>query len=232
MTITGGTSAQTALVNVTVTSRTISKVFVGSYTGTLIGAYGLGVDPNDLTSSDNLKDLLDVTQTPPNNQSFTVFGLVSGEDRVLVGPRTGTILNKAQYTLSTTLIGVAEISVVLTGPILAQTNQTGIIRIQLDSGIYRYIPYLSWTGSTFTIAATDFSGDPATNTNTPDVFTGYIDKLAGATSEAITMVYNADIDLFVRVRDGGATPIKTYEADSALFTSTGGSSTASRITDA
>ena len=75
-------------------------------------------------------------------------------------------------------------------------------------------------------------GDPATNTNTPDVFTGYIDKEAQATSEAITMTYNADIDLYVRVRDGGASPIKTYESDSATFTSTGGSATASRIADA
>ena len=228
----GLTSSATAVITGTPIARTIPKTYLGSYTGTLIGAFGIGVDPDDLTSSDSLKDLLNVDQTPPNNQTFTVFGVVSAEDRVLVAPRTGVVIDKAQYTLSTTLNGVGETAVVLTGAILAKTNQTGIIRIQLDSGIYRYIPYLSWTGSTFTIAATDFSGDPATSTNTPDVFTAYIDKLAGATSESITMTYNADINLFVRVRDGGGTPIKTYESDSATFTATGGSATASRIADA
>lgn len=230
--ITGGTSGATADVNVTITPRTISKIFVGSYTGTLIGAYGLGVDPNDLTSADNLKDLTDATQTPPNNQSFTVFGLVIGEDRVLVTPRTGVVIDVAQMTLNTTLIGAAETAVVVTTGIPVDTNQTGVIRIQLDSGIRRYQEYLSWTGSTFTIAAADYSGDNATSTNTPDVYIGYIDKTAAATSESITMVYNADRDLFGRVRDGGGTPIKTYESDNATFTATGGSISASRITDA
>lgn len=230
--IQGLSSSATAVINGTPVARTIPKIYLGSYTGTLIGAFGIGVDPNDLTSADSLKDLLNADQTPPNNQTYTVYGVVPGEDRVLVGPRTGVVLNKAQYTLNVTLNGVGETAVVLTGAILAKTNQTGVIRIQLDSGIYRYIEYLSWTGSTFTIASTDFSGDSATDTNTPDVFTGYIDKLAGATSESITMTYNADIDLFVRVRDGGGTPIKTYESDSATFTATGGSATASRIADA
>ena len=228
----GLSSSATAAVNGSPIARTIPKIYLGSYTGTMIGAFGIGIDPDDLTSSDSLKDLLNADQTPPNNQTFTVYGVVSGEDRILVAPRTGVVIDTAQYTLSTTLSGATETAVVLTGPILAKTNQTGVIRIQLDSGIYRYIEYLSWTGSTFTIASTDFSGDNATSGNTPDVFTGYIDKQAAATSESITMTYNADIDLFVRVRDGGATPIKTYESDSATFTATGGSATASRIADA
>lgn len=228
----GLASDATAAVNGAPIARTIPKTYLGSYTGTLIGAFGVGVDADDLTSVDTIKDLLDVTQTPPNNQTFTVYGVVDSEDRVLVAPRTGVVIDTAQYTLSVTLDGAAETDVVLTGAILPKTNQTGVIRIQLDSGIYRYVEYLSWTGSTFTIASTSFVGDNATSSNTPDVFTGYIDKLAAATSESITMTYNADIDLFVRVRDGGATPIKTYESDSATFTSTGGSATASRIADA
>jgi len=228
--ITGRTSAATALVNVTVAAKTLSKVFIGSYTGSLIGAYGLGVDPNDLTASDTVTPLIGSTQTPPNNQTFTVFGVVTGEDRVLVAPRAAALLDYAQLTLNTTLIGATETAVVVTAAIPVDTPQAGTIRIQLDSGIYKYQAYTSWAASTFTIASTDFSGDPSTSTNTPDVFIGYIDKLAGGTSEAVALVYNADRDLFVRVRDGGASPIKTYEA-SASFTSTGGSATASRITD-
>jgi len=228
--ITGRSSSATALVNVTVAAKTLSKVFVGSYTGSLIGAYGLGLDPNDLTASDTVTPLIGATQTPPNNQTFTVFGVVNGEDRVLVAPRSGALLDYAQLTLQTTLSSGTEAAVVVTGAIPVDTPQTGTIRIQLDSGIYKYQAYTAWATSTFTIASTDFSGDNATSGNTPDVFIGYIDKLAAGTSEAVALVYNADRDLFVRVRDGGGTPIKTYEA-SASFTSTGGSATASRITD-
>lgn len=228
--ITGRTSSATALVNVTVAAKTLSKVFIGSYTGSLIGAYGLGVDPNDLTASDTVTPLIGATQTPPNNQTFTVFGVVNGEDRVLVAPRSGALLDYAQLTLQTTLSSGTETAVVVTGAIPVDTPQTGTIRIQLDSGIYKYQAYTSWATSTFTIVSTDFSGDNATSGNTPDVFIGYIDKLAAGTSEAVALVYSADRDLFVRVRDGGGTPIKTYEA-SASFTSTGGSATASRITD-
>lgn len=230
-TITGRTSGATSLVNITVLAKTLSKVFVGSYTGSLIGAYGLGIDPDDLTASDTVTPLIGATQTPPNNQTFTVFGLVNGEDRVLVAPRSGALLDYAQLTLQTTLSTGTETAVVVTGAIPVDTPQAGTIRIQLDSGIYKYQAYTSWATSTFAIASTDFSGDNATSGNTPDVFIGYIDKLSGGTSEAVALVYNADRDLFVRVRDGGGTPIKTYEA-SASFTSTGGSATASRITDA
>jgi len=232
MEVTGRTSGATCDVNGAPTLRTIPKIFIGSYTGSVIGAYGIGIDPNDLTSADSLKDLADVTQTPPNNQSFIIYGLVSGEDRALLAPRTGSVIDYSQFTLNTTLNGAGETAVVLTGAIPADTNQTGSIRIQLDSGIYRYIEYLSWTGSTFTIASTSFAADPATSTNTPDVFIGYIDKLATGSSESVTMVYASDRNLFGRVRDGGATPIKTYEANAAIFTSTGGSITASRISDA
>jgi hypothetical protein len=63
----------------------------------------------------------------------------------------------------------------------------------------------------------------------------YIDVLADATSEAFTTVYTTGPDtLWVRVRDGGSvgnTPIKTYEAPATLGPS-GGSATASRISDA
>jgi hypothetical protein len=53
--------------------------------------------------------------------------------------------------------------------------------------------------------------------------------LADATSEAYTAVYNTDRTLWVRVRDGGVTPIKTFET-SATFTP-GGSATAIRTSD-
>lgn len=228
--ITGGTSSATALMNVAITERTLSQPFIGASTGSaLIGSYGLGVETADLTASDKLFDLTNSQKTPPNNVTFTVNGLVIGEDRVLVGPEAGATLNAAQLSLLTTLSGGTETAVVTTTAIPSDTPSSGTIRVELDSGIYRRVAYTSFTGSTFTIASTDFSSDFATSGN--DVFISYIDKVATATSESFTVVYNTNRSLFVRVRDGGGTPIKTFETTATLG-SGGGSSTAIRTTDA
>jgi hypothetical protein len=231
LTLTGGTSSATALVNVTVTERTIATPFVGQSTGSaIIGAYGLGIGADDLAAADRVIDLTDTQRTPPNNVTFTVSGLTSGEDRVLVGPEDGSGgLDVAQLSLNTTLSGASETAVVVTTTIPSDTPTSGDIRIQLDSGIYREVAYTSYTGSTFTIASTDFSTDNATASN--NVFIAYIDELAGSTQATFTSVYSSDRTLFVRVRDGGGTPIKTFETTGTL-SSAGGSVTAIRTSDA
>jgi len=230
-TITGGTSSATALVNVTVTSRPLSVPFAGASTGSaLIGAYGLGIQAADLTAADTFFDLTNTQRVPPNNVTFRVNGLVSGEDRVLVGPEDGAGgLDLDQLTLQTTLSGATETSVVVTAGIPSDTPSSGTIRIELDSGIYRRVPYTSYTGSTFTIGSTDFSTDNATQP--ANVFVSYIDVLAGGVEETFTTVFNAPRTLFVRVRDGGGSPIKTFQTTATLG-SAGGSATAIRTSDA
>lgn len=229
-TITGGTSSATVDVNVTVTARAVPSTMMGTSTGSaLIGAYGLGVEPADLSASDLLTDLDNTARTPPNNVTFTVSGLVSGEDRVLVGPEAAGILELDQFSLSTTLSGGTETAVVVGSAIPSDTPTTGTIRIQLDSGIYRRVAYTSYTGSTFTIASTDFSTDNATSSN--NVFISYIDELASGTTATFTSVYLADRDLFVRVRDGAGSPIKTFETPATL-TNAGGAAVAIRTSDA
>lgn len=307
--ITGGSSAATANASGTATERTLSFPFIGSSTGSaIIGAYGIGLQTNDLTASDKLFDLTNTQRTPPNNVTFTVSGLVIGEDRVLVGPLgrefawdteggtppfqlgetltftlpagtaylssfrddgttgrmqirmlTGTvptdnstitggtsgataIVNGAvvasedprQLKLATTLVGAGETAVVCTTAIPSDTPATGTIRIQLNTGIFRNVAYTSYTSATFTIGATNFSG---ANTATggageagKSIFIAYIDKISGATSESFTGVYSADRLLFIRVRDGAVTPIKTFETTGTLG-SAGGSSTAIRTSD-
>jgi len=231
--IRGLTSSATADVAGSVTQRTVPKIFLGSYTGSLIGAYGVGVLSTDLTASDTLQALDLSSQTPPNNVTFSVEGLVSGEDYVLVGPKAaGNDFAYDQLTLNTTLSGVAETVVVVTSAIPSDTPATGTIRIQLDSGIYRVCAYESWTGSTFTLdtgqAPWNFSGDNATAPR--NVMISYIDTLAGADTETFTGVYLSPRSLWIRVRDGGSTPIKTFESPGTLG-SAGGSAVASRITD-
>jgi hypothetical protein len=154
---------------------------------------------------------------------------VIGEDRVLVGPESAG-LQVNQFALNGTLSGVAVTSVVVTPAIPSDTPSTGTIRILLDTGIYRRVAYTSFTGSTFTIGSTDFSGANTATTGN-NTFISYIDKLATATSESFTVVYAADRSVFVRVRDGAGTPIKTFETTGTVG-SAGGSATAIRTSDA
>lgn len=232
--ITGGTSAATVAVNVTVTSRTISNPFVGASTGSaIIGSYGLGIEASDLTASDTLFDLANAQQVPPNNVTFTVSGLVVGEDRILVTSESGGTINKTQLALNTTLAGAAETALIVTAPIPTDTPASGTIRVVNDTGFDRNLAYTSYTGSTFTIASSDFTGIDELDAATAgaNVYITYIDKLATATSESFTGVYLADRPLFIRVRDGAGTPIKTFETTGTLGAS-GGSSTAIRTSDA
>jgi hypothetical protein len=235
----GVTSGGDGAVSGSPVSRTIPKIFTGSYTGTYIGAFGIGIDANDLTAADTIQDLLNVTQTPPNNVTFTVSGLVTGEDRVLVGPRLAGVLDKAQLSLNGALSSGTTTSIIVNTPgIPAGTPATGAgadstrIRVQLDTGVYREQEYSSYSGDTFTIPSTDYSsGNVAADNN--EVFLGYIDKLITSpdTTAAYTAIYTTDVDLLVRVRDGGSTPIKTFEAP-ATFGSSNTTVAAIRTSDA
>ena len=232
LTITGGTSSATCDVNGSVTSRSVPSVFLGQSTGSaIIGAFGIGIEAADLSNADKLFDLLNIQQQPPNNATFTFYGLVAG-DRILVTEDSGsTGINTTQMTLGTTLNGATETSVdVGTGNIPTDTPSTGTIRVILDNNRHKYLSYTSHNGDdTFTIPSTDFSTLTATAGN--GVYVSYLDKVAASTSESFTLVYNADKTFFCRARDGGATPIKTFQS-AASYGSGGGSVTAIRTSDA
>lgn len=232
----GISSTATAAATATINTRTIAPEFLGQSTGSnIIGAYGIGMDPTDVGASDTFFDLANTQRTPPNNVTFTVGGLVSSEDRILIGPRTGSALNKALYTLNGALTGAGITSVVVNEAIQTETPPEGTtsnsrLRIELDTGIYRRVDYTSWDTSTFTIPSTDFT-DPLDAANGNDVFVAYVDVLADAATEAFTAVHSTNRDILIRVRDGGGTPIKTVES-SATFTGSAQTVTINRVPDA
>jgi len=230
----GGTYGDTVTVAGSATSRTLSYPFIGASTGSaLIGAYGVGVATSGLTQNDLLTSLDGITYTPPNFVNFTVGGLVSGEDRVLVTWESIGTVDKAQLSASGPIVGAATASVVVQEAIPSDTPTTGSIRVVNDAGFDVYLAYSAWSGSTFTLSGTyDFSGTDqnAGVANGNDLYITYIDKLAGAAEETFTVVYNTDRSLFIRVRDGGGSPIKTFETTGTL-SSTGGSVTAIRTAD-
>jgi hypothetical protein len=226
--ISGGTSSATCDVDGSVTTRTVSPCFLGQSTGSaLIGAFGIGVDTNDLSVSDLLFDLTNTQRQPPNNQTFTVGGLISGEDRVLVGPKdTGNDFEFDQLTTS----GVhtnASTTITVTSAIPSDTPNTGTIRIEDNNGVYQRVTYTGWTGTTFTGCT---GSGTWTSADASNLFISYVDELASGTTADFTAVYSSDRSLWVRVRDGGGTPIKTFET-AATFGSGGGSVTAIRTSD-
>jgi hypothetical protein len=301
VTITGTTSAATATNTGTPTERTLSFPFCGASTGSaLIGSYGFSLESTDLSANDKVFDLTNTQRTPPNYVTFTVSGLISGEDRVLVAPlgyllnydtevgaftdnetltfgngataklleltdngTTGSMIIRLltgsvppdnnsitggsssataqvngsivgtidieQLTLNGALSGATVTSVVVSEAIPSDTPATGTIRIKRANGVYSTHPYSAWSGSTFTITSHDFSSNNAANGT--GVYISYIDKLADASTASFTGVYSANRNLFVRVRDGGVSPIKTFET-TAVLGSAGGSSTAIRTSDA
>jgi hypothetical protein len=225
------TGGKTCLVNGSVTERTLSFPFCGASTGTaIIGAFGFGIEAADLTVNDKLFDLSNALAQPPNLVTFTVSGLVTNEDYVLVGPSSGGVLEETQFALSGTLNAINVTSVVVSTTIPSDTPTTGSIRIKRNNGAWSKHTYSARAGSTFTIASTDFSSNPATSGN--NVYISYIDQLiTSGTTLSFQTTYLSNRSLFVRRRDGGASPTKTFEGVGTLG-SAGGSVSVQRLSDA
>ena len=239
--LTATSGATTATIG-TVTARTIDKnSFVGQSTGSaLIGAFGIGVKPSELSASDVLTDLSGNTVTPPNNVTYTVAGLVVG-DRVLLTNYDGStvdddglpVVHYSQFATSGTLSGAAVTAVVISTTIPADTPASGVIKVVNDEGYHIRLPYSSWATSTFTLTSSyNFSGSGVNDSVTTgnNCYLAYIDEAASGSTVSFTTVYNADRDLAIFVRDGGATPIKPF-ATTGTLGSAGGSATAIRTSD-
>tara|TARA_R110000796_G_scaffold219934_1_gene335987 strand:+ start:2590 stop:4275 length:1686 start_codon:yes stop_codon:yes gene_type:complete len=225
--ISGVTSSATAFAFATA-SKTVPKTFLGSYTGSLIGAFGVGVDSGDLVATDTIQDLSGNTQIPPNNVTFTVSSLVAVEDRILVGPRLAGVIEIDQMSALST-VGAGAATVVMSAPIPVDTPSTGTFRLLGDLGVYNRLQYSGYTSATFSLSGETTPDDVTAGAN---AYVSYIDKDVVNTggTESFTTIFNTSRDLFIRVRDGKATPIKTFESAGTLGAA-GGSTVASRITD-
>lgn len=240
-TITGIDSNALCDVSGSVISRPVSNPFVGASTGSsIIGAYGLGIQTDDLTNADILFDLDNNPITPPNNVLYSLGGLVPGEDTAVVYPWGGAFdingnpeIQKDQLSLQTTLNSNNVSSVTVSTTIPSDTPSAGVIRVVDNNGFARRLEYSSYSGDTFTISSTDgqedFSSVSASTGN--NVWIGYIDKIAQSATETFTSVFLIPRNLVIIVRDGGVTPIKEF-ITSGLLGPTGGSTTAIRTTDA
>lgn len=224
VTITGGTSGATAVTNANATDRPLG---MPQSTGSaIIGSYGMGVAVGDLTANDKLFDLSNNQKVTPNYVTFIVNGLVENEDRVLVAPESNGDIQIDQLKADgAQASGTTTLKVTATIP--SDTPAAGTVRVY-DGNTFQRLEYDSYSDKTFTLhSATNF--DIADQAN---IFVSYIDDLYDGTktTDRFTTIYSSDRSLFVRVRDGGSTPIKTFETTATLGSS-GGSTTAIRTSD-
>jgi hypothetical protein len=256
-TLTGGTSGATADTPssspVVDRSALISTPFCGASTGSaIIGSYGFGVEKADLTNSDLVFDLTNTSYTRPNLVTNSVTGLVSGEDRVIVAPWDGSstdvngdpAFDKDQLSLSGNLTSDNVSSITIAEAIPTDTPASGTLRLVDDDGYERLLVYSSWATSTFTLDTgsnemtdndyNDFGGISGSGTyqatSGNDVYITYLDQEADATSLSFQSTYDADRDLVIVVRDGGASPIKQFISQWSL-TSANASIAVIRTTD-
>lgn len=224
----------------------VSTPLCGVSTGSaIIGATGFGIEGLDLGPNDKVFDLDGGVHQAPTNVTFSVTGVVSGEDRILVGPDENlgvgsAVLNLFQFDVQGVLAG-GETSVTVdvgTGGTVNETPGTGTqseddtpttgnIRIlETATGVYSRVPYTGYTVGAGTMTFTGCSNVPAASDNTP-CFISYIDHDYAGTSA--TNAYTATWDntntryLFVRVRDGGTggdtEGIKTFESGGSISNS-------------
>jgi len=186
----------------------------------------------DTAAADTYFDLSNTAITPPNNVTFTCSGFISGDYVLCTEDNSGDI-NFTQMTSDTTANSATQttisvVSIPSDTPTSAGTK--GGIRVERDNGLYSLHRYTSFSTATndFTIPSHDFSTNPST---TPfNVFVSYLDLVTSSTSEQFSYVYSSDRTHFLRVRDGGATPIKNAEA-TGVMGNTGGVASVNRISD-
>ncbi len=162
--------------NVTATAdtiRTITPVSASPF-GTLAGGVFFGAQGVTLTISNlfageeqsfQLIDDDGVTQVPPNTVSVTVTNLLCG-DAVAVFRRTGTDINKTQFTLAAGN-NLGDPTVVMNGAIPADnpTNDNSKVRIISASGVEHRYRYDSFAAATFTLSPAS-TGTAATASQT------------------------------------------------------------------
>ena len=160
--------------------------------GKFFGARGVWVDNISDPNNRELIDAAGATHTPPNAITVSVTGVVSG-DRVLVARSSAGVVNKSQFTISSTTSNSITPTVAIGGDI----PSSGTIRI--GDTQYTY----TGKGSAFTGVTPDPTGQ------TGGFYVPLIDSAASGTSIASgSMIYASDFDIIARVRKKGILPFE------------------------
>lgn len=215
--------------------RTINFQFIGLFTGDFQTTFGWGLDPSDAEVNDKLRNLLDVVQQPPNNQTGSVAGGVVG-DYMTCFPWDGSTNDTngdplptfAETTLNTALTGASTQVDIGSGNIRDNTAQVGGLRVERDSdNELDLILYDSHDGDAiFEIIGTAPSVASIGNT----VMRAPIDKVVQFDPETWTAVVGASEQFTITLRRGGAGTIKPARTQ-PTFGATGFAAILNRVSD-
>ena len=185
-----------AVVSGSPTARTLNgNCFLGNYTGSLTGAYGVGVQPTDLSQNDTLRSFADTALSPPNYVDLEVTGLQSGD--VLFSAKTKTHTTTADGVHSS-----GDTTLTLASGIPVDYDTIG--RIIVDGTEHVFTAY---SGTSVTIAAPGLSG-----------------ALSGGEAVTVTQFYSDEFTLDTAAgvyNDSGDTVIQFTSAIGLGFPSTG-----------
>ncbi len=214
------------------TSYPLVKVSpVGSFAGgTFFGARGVFIQ--DMANTDvrnfQLIDENGVVRDPPNLQSLTVQGLISG-DRVAVFRRpnatSGSGIDTTEFTLDGAVSASATSVTVNETPVASDHPTSGVLRLfDQDTGLFDSVNYSALVLATgvFTTSAVPNDYDSGN-----DAYVPLIQEQSTSTSVSQNLIYAADIPLLGRVRIRGILP---FEVE-GTFTATGATITAIRTSD-
>jgi hypothetical protein len=230
-TIEGVDSGAVCDIDTTIVAKTVSPEFVGVYTGSsIIGAFGIGIELDDLSAADLLFDLEGADNTPPNAQLFSVAEMADGLDYVLVANNNGGAIDFAQLTLNGAISSGAS-TIVVNETIPLDTPAAGTIRVfDSTSGVRERVTYTSYSGSTFSGC-----GNAPDALDDAECYISYLDKAVSGVdpvTESVSMLFQSQRTFFVRVRGGtGGAPIEEF-VTTGIYGSGGGSVTAIRNSDA
>jgi hypothetical protein len=182
--------------------------------GKFFGARGIWLtnvsDPNNRS----LVDANNVTRVPPTQFTVSVSG-VAQYDRVLVARSAAGVINKTQFTISSTTSN----SITVSGTLPNDIPTSGVVRV--GDTRYTYTGVVRGSGQ--------FTGvSPSPSGQTGNAWVPLIDDEASGTSIASpAMTYVSDFDVLARVRKKGILPFEVP----ATVTSNGAALSAIRTTD-
>lgn len=208
-------SGATATNNVsgTPTKLVTAPNHLGTFTGTSwIGAFGIGFAGGELTFGDSVTSLDGETPTVPQNVTITINVDVgnAGDDPHVFIAQKDPALEAPDYTTLTSASGnnATDPDLVVNEAIPSDTPQDGWIGVLVTGQTqYKFYHYSSWTGSTFTLDATDHPGglDEAITLNDPAfIAIIYASATGGGVNKTVsnTYVYSADKAIRGWVRHG------------------------------
>jgi len=203
--------------------------------GKFFGAQGVWIESMAAADVQNyqLIDTGGTTRTPPNQQAIIISNLLSGDRVAVFRTVSGTEINKAMYSAASGN-NIGNSTFVVNEVIPSDTPTSGSIRIvdTSDTSATREVryTYTSWDGPTKTFSGLSPTLDRTYTATDDKAYVPYIDATAASTSASVTVIYNADRTILVRVRRKTSVPILPFET-TGTFSSTGYSTSCIRTTD-